>query len=90
MNKNVALAAALASAFALSACGGSEPETNTSQQAVKVKCEGINMCAGQGACEGTKPDGTSHTCAGKNACAGQGWLEVPEEECLEKGGTVKA
>lgn len=86
--KQVALASAVASLFAASACGvGAESQTTgTSQQA--VKCAGINSCAGQGACAGTLGDGGTHDCAGKNSCAGQGWIEVPQSECDAKGGTV--
>jgi len=88
-NKHLALAAALASAFAVAACGGSD-DTATTGKAVTVQCEGVNACAGQGACEGVNSDGTTHTCAGNNACAGQGWVELTADECAAKGGTAKA
>lgn len=87
--KSVALASAVASLFAASACGvGAEaPQPNGSSQEA-VKCSGINSCAGTASCAGSLPDGGMHDCAGKNSCAGQGWVEVPRSECDAKGGTV--
>jgi hypothetical protein len=70
----------LGSASALSiGCGSKKASAE-----MKVRCQGINECAGHGSCAG--PNG----CAGKNSCKGQGFLEVSEQECMQKGGKVVA
>ena len=62
------------------------PFTGTAANAAedgKVKCYGVNACKGQGAC-----GGKGHSCAGTNACKGQGFIEISEDECVEKGGRL--
>lgn len=82
----------LASAFALSvaalfmaSCEKSGAKTSApGAGGATVECMGINECKGQGACDVKG----SHKCAGENECKGKGWIQVPQEECDAKGGTV--
>lgn len=85
--QGVAIASMVASMFAMAGCGPDAASVGTSKQAV-VKCAGINTCAGTAQCAGTMADGGMHSCAGQNSCAGQGWIEVPAQECSDKGGSV--
>ena len=55
------------------------------KMAAKVHCSGVNACKGHGACKSE-----ANACAGKNGCAGKGWVELTEEECKAKNGTVTA
>ncbi len=81
--KGAAIAAGVAALLGTIGCGDEDAkETGNAEQAL-VKCEGINECKGQSDCAGAAND-----CAGLNECAGTGYLEVTEEECTEKGGTV--
>jgi hypothetical protein len=53
--------------------------------ATKVHCSGVNACKGHGSCKGE-----ANACAGKNGCSGKGWVELTEDECKAKNGTVLA
>jgi hypothetical protein len=46
---------------------------------------GINECKGKGACKTE-----ANACAGHNGCGKKGFVEVTEDECKTKGGTVMA
>jgi uncharacterized membrane protein len=74
-SKNVALAAAVAGLFALSA-GHAFAADKDMGKGDKVKCEGVNSCKGQSSCKSAKND-----CAGKNGCKGQGFTMLTPEEC---------
>jgi uncharacterized membrane protein len=50
-------------------------------EASAIACYGINACKGQTACA------TAHNaCPGQNSCKGKGFLNVPADECTERGG----
>ncbi len=50
-------------------------------EAGDIACYGINACKGQTACA------TAHNaCPGLNSCQGKGFLNVPADECTERGG----
>lgn len=55
------------------------------EKTAKVHCMGINECKGKGACRTE-----ANACAGHNGCGKKGFVEVTEEECKTKGGTVMA
>jgi hypothetical protein len=58
-------------------------ETKPGEKTAKVNCLGVNSCKGQSACKTA-----SNACAGQNGCGGKGFIELTEEECKTKGGTV--
>ena len=75
----IAIAAAAASLFAISAA----PVVHA--QDAKVQCYGANACKGQSACKTAKSE-----CKGLNACKGQGFQVMSEKECKQvKGKPVK-
>jgi hypothetical protein len=55
------------------------------EKTAKVHCMGINECKGKGACKTE-----ANACAGHNGCGKKGFVEVTEEECKTKGGTIMA
>jgi hypothetical protein len=55
------------------------------EKTAKVHCMGINECKGKGACKTE-----ANACAGHNGCGKKGFVEVTEDECKTKGGTVMA
>jgi hypothetical protein len=55
------------------------------EKMAKVHCAGVNACKGHGACKGE-----ANACGGKNGCAGKGWVEMSEDECKAKNGTILA
>ena len=66
----IALAAAAAGMFAMTAAGPA------AAQAAKVKCEGVNGCKGHGSCKSA-----SNACKGQNACKGKSFSEMSQAEC---------
>ena len=75
----IAIAAAAASLFAISAAPVVHAED------AKVQCYGVNACKGQSACKTA-----SSQCKGLNACKGQGFQVMTEKACKEaKGKPVK-
>ncbi|MCB0308657.1 MAG: hypothetical protein KDD48_04745 [Bdellovibrionales bacterium] len=58
---------------------------SSSVRADDVKCYGINNCKAQGACGSAK---TGKSCAGSNDCKGHGFLNMPEADCIKKGGRL--
>ena len=59
--------------------------TSKAKTTQKVHCYGINACKGKSDCHTA-----NHSCSGQNACKGKGWKLISQEECKEKGGTLKA
>jgi hypothetical protein len=57
----------------------------TAEKVAKVHCTGVNDCTGKGACKSA-----ANACAGKNACKGQGFIDLTDEDCKAKGGTIMA
>lgn len=55
----------------------------SAEKTAKIFCGGVNECAGKSACM-TATNG----CRGQNSCKGKGVLEMTEDECRQKGGTV--
>lgn len=55
------------------------------EKTAKVHCMGVNECKGKGACKTE-----ANACGGQNGCGGKGFVELSEEECKAKGGTVMA
>ncbi len=60
-------------------------DTQAGEKTAKVHCMGVNECKGKGAC---KTD--ANACAGQNGCGKKGFVEITEEECKAKGGSVMA
>ncbi len=81
--KGALIATAVAGLFVARAAVAQEQGTKTPAGKL-VHCEGVNACKGQGAC-----GGAGHDCAGKNDCKGKGWIDLSEQECKARGGTVK-
>lgn len=74
-SKNTALAAAVATLFAVGA-GAAGHAFAADAAGDKVKCEGVNSCKGHGSCKSAKNE-----CAGKNGCKGQSFMMMSKEEC---------
>ncbi len=55
------------------------------EKTAKVHCMGVNECKGKSACKTE-----ANACAGQNGCGKKGFVEITEEECKTKGGTVMA
>lgn len=83
--RGAVIASAVAGLFAGAAGCKQEAKTQKEGGGAAVKCTGINECKGKGEC-----NSASNSCSGQNACKGQGWLQVPEKECKDKGGSVLA
>lgn len=81
--KGAVIATAVAGLFIARGAIAQEQGAKTSASKT-VHCEGVNACKGKGACAGA-----GHDCAGKNDCKGKGWLDMSEQECKAKGGTIK-
>ena len=77
---SVAVAAAAASLFALSAPALSADMMDKAG----VKCTGTNSCKGMSECKTA-----SSSCKGLNSCKGQGWVKAASmEACTTAGGKV--
>ncbi len=79
--KNLLIASAVATLFIT---GAAIARADQSASSDLVKCVGVNSCKGHSACKSAHND-----CKGKNACKGQGFLEMSEQQCRDKGGTVE-
>ncbi len=73
-SKNTALAAAVATLFAVGA--GAAGHASAADAGEKVKCEGVNGCKGHGSCKSA-----ANECAGKNGCKGQSFMMMTQQEC---------
>jgi hypothetical protein len=55
------------------------------EKTAKVHCMGVNSCKGKSECKTA-----NNACAGQNGCGGKGFIDMAEEECKAKGGTIMA
>jgi hypothetical protein len=65
--------------------GVAAPTAGSGEKISKIDCAGVNECKGKGTCKQE-----THGCGGQNECKGKGVLEMTEDECKAKGGTVVA
>ncbi|HKC50753.1 MAG TPA: hypothetical protein VKF60_08170 [Myxococcota bacterium] len=81
-SKNTAVAAAVATLFALGA--GHAFAADSGAAGDKVKCEGVNSCKGHGSCKSAKND-----CSGKNGCKGQSFTMLTPDDCAAAKAKMK-